>query len=29
MVDRYIRPVGQRTPPPDGLREAAAAGTAS
>jgi fructose-bisphosphate aldolase, class II len=25
MVDRYIHPVEQRTPPPDGLREAAAA----
>jgi fructose/tagatose bisphosphate aldolase len=24
MVDRYVTPVGQRTPPPDGLREAAA-----
>jgi len=26
MVDRYIRPVGQRTPPPEGLREAVGAG---
>jgi hypothetical protein len=26
MVDGYIRPVGQRTPPPDGLREAVSAG---
>jgi fructose/tagatose bisphosphate aldolase len=25
MVERYIRPVEQRTPPPDGLREAAGA----
>jgi len=28
MVDTYIHPVEQRTPPPDGLREAAAAGAA-
>jgi fructose/tagatose bisphosphate aldolase len=28
MVDRYIRPIGQRTPPPDGLREVVAAGAA-
>ena len=27
MVDGYVRPVGQRTPRPDALREAAATGT--
>jgi fructose/tagatose bisphosphate aldolase len=27
MVDAYIHPVEQRTPPPDGIREAAAAGS--
>jgi fructose/tagatose bisphosphate aldolase len=27
MVDGYVRPVGQRTPPPDALREAAGTGT--
>jgi fructose/tagatose bisphosphate aldolase len=29
MVDGYVRPVAQRTPPPDALREAAATGTRS
>ena len=27
MVDGYVQPVGQRTPPPDALREAAASGS--